>query len=1048
MRRFLLLALGLLMLATEFSPSTEGQQVARARQHRRRTVVIGNPPTPPPTGALAGGVWTEIPNSAMNILYNTAPPDPPFTAPPGGWPADIDDQWNANQGGNPSAGAAPNSFINIQDGESGGVCIGNELIVWGGGHNDGAHNGVFAVNALTGAWRRVTIPSQPVSTTFGSQTNPDGTPVSRHTYDHLATDGTYLYTTGGGLWPGGGGANSPNAWRLHIANAPSLQSSSPPWGWQNLADSPKAGPTGTLEYANGKLYELSNNGSALYDIATNIWTNGFTGSALALADTTLVYSPYTDFFYGVGNDLGWRKPASAWLNNSRTNLPSNPITAIHNPGNTYYPPEHRVVYWSGGPNLTTWNEDSQAWEVLTLAGDPGPSVLGTFPAAETFGRLSYCGGRIILVNGVQNNMWYVNVPEPAPVCGNDVVEEGEDCDAPSLPTATCSATCQSITPGPVCGNLIVETPEECDNDPAPPESGDGCSATCVSETVPAESPIRWTNYSTPPGGSLDAFDAWVDGICGLPRDQWTVYEVGPGQQYPSTSNVNIPTSGRAVVRIHWQATEYPRLVIQDKRCVEVIGIADGPGGPGVRSTDPTDLSWSNLPMLQGINAGKAYKLGDPVVDGGLIVRGVSVQNTTTSSCVVSPNNKRFLAIEDSNMHQCQQHGILTSPSNAEFYVRVLRTSWKQGASNHLLYIDRSARADIIDNSCSEPGGGHCIRSVAHVTHSSGNIASNVKLDGTVAAKWNKPGAVCEQGGQVLDLDCQIGMNPMEVYDCSDSLVEDNTVIKWELNQAPGCWNLRSRRDIFSCETEGKTPDGTAWIPLRPREFAAGQPFEEARYQSSGFWDIVRADIAANGNNSRFAFNSRFQDNQCFALGPNRAAGHIIAIDSSTPGHEPNSDIKGRVKDYVQNNPGLTCAQRAADTLATEPDMSWLFSHVVPDQEGSLCNSGTTPDFNSIPHPDNWTERQYLTYDTGNVLKFCPGAYPDSCTTTGTTKDINSNTRERVYYHPPFPQLPSLGCTSTPSTWPTFQAQCPGKAVNIIDLSGVLRIEISSADAEP
>ncbi|MGE0826880.1 MAG: DUF4215 domain-containing protein [Candidatus Binatia bacterium] len=99
-----------------------------------------------------------------------------------------------------------------------------------------------------------------------------------------------------------------------------------------------------------------------------------------------------------------------------------------------------------------------------------------------------------------------------PVCGNEVVESGEQCDDGNTVSGDgCSATCQTERcgdgkvdvgeecddgnnadedgcsaqctieepPGPVCGNGVVETGEECDDGNT--VGGDGCSATCETE---------------------------------------------------------------------------------------------------------------------------------------------------------------------------------------------------------------------------------------------------------------------------------------------------------------------------------------------------------------------------------------------------------------------------------------------------------------------------------------------------------------------------------------------------------------------------------------
>ncbi len=78
-----------------------------------------------------------------------------------------------------------------------------------------------------------------------------------------------------------------------------------------------------------------------------------------------------------------------------------------------------------------------------------------------------------------------NAPSPpGPVCGNGVVETGEQCDDGNTKSGDgCSATCQNEAPAPVCGNGVVEAGEQCDDGNT--KSGDGCSPTCQNETPAA-----------------------------------------------------------------------------------------------------------------------------------------------------------------------------------------------------------------------------------------------------------------------------------------------------------------------------------------------------------------------------------------------------------------------------------------------------------------------------------------------------------------------------------------------------------------------------------
>ena len=73
-------------------------------------------------------------------------------------------------------------------------------------------------------------------------------------------------------------------------------------------------------------------------------------------------------------------------------------------------------------------------------------------------------------------------PPPPPVCGNGILEPGEQCDDGNLVNGDgCSSTCTIETPPPppVCGNGIVEAGEQCDDGNL--INGDGCSCTCTLE---------------------------------------------------------------------------------------------------------------------------------------------------------------------------------------------------------------------------------------------------------------------------------------------------------------------------------------------------------------------------------------------------------------------------------------------------------------------------------------------------------------------------------------------------------------------------------------
>ncbi len=68
-----------------------------------------------------------------------------------------------------------------------------------------------------------------------------------------------------------------------------------------------------------------------------------------------------------------------------------------------------------------------------------------------------------------------------PVCGNNVVEPGEDCEPPN--SATCDVNCKKV----VCGDGVIAGNEQCDDGNT--KNLDGCDSTCRYETV-----MRYTTF--------------------------------------------------------------------------------------------------------------------------------------------------------------------------------------------------------------------------------------------------------------------------------------------------------------------------------------------------------------------------------------------------------------------------------------------------------------------------------------------------------------------------------------------------------------------------
>lgn len=90
-----------------------------------------------------------------------------------------------------------------------------------------------------------------------------------------------------------------------------------------------------------------------------------------------------------------------------------------------------------------------------------------------------CFGPSLLLGGLGGCARAVN-PSGDPVCGNSILETGEECDDGNTTSGDdCSATCL-LELQTNCGNSLIDVGEECDDGNT--LAGDGCSDVCLLET--------------------------------------------------------------------------------------------------------------------------------------------------------------------------------------------------------------------------------------------------------------------------------------------------------------------------------------------------------------------------------------------------------------------------------------------------------------------------------------------------------------------------------------------------------------------------------------
>lgn len=132
----------------------------------------------------------------------------------------------------------------------------------------------------------------------------------------------------------------------------------------------------------------------------------------------------------------------------------------------------KVRYWTNKNNLRLSLTTSKAEWTLILAELTKEYYAQVFPVDENW-----------IVNGEPSDIIKIwPLKEPDPICGNGIVESGEECDDGNiLGNDWCNALCVIEAPTPICGNWKIEEGEECDDGNI--LNNDWCNAVCKIQSV-------------------------------------------------------------------------------------------------------------------------------------------------------------------------------------------------------------------------------------------------------------------------------------------------------------------------------------------------------------------------------------------------------------------------------------------------------------------------------------------------------------------------------------------------------------------------------------
>jgi hypothetical protein len=322
---------------------------------------------PPQIASLLPGQWMELPNTSIRSVL----PDPV----PKGNPTAITQAWN---------GGAVDTRR-------------SRLLVWGGGHGDYWGNEVYALDLPTLSIQRVVEPSPRTAEAQCTSALPDGTPVSRHTYDGLSyiAHADRLFSAGGAMAPCGNG--EPATWTYDFGASR--------WTLQ-VPKSPMQTQLGTMaayDPVSKKVYVKDQADFYAYTPDTNSYAKLNTVRQVVDYHLSAAIDTRRRKFVMIGDGVRVIDLATNQMTAMvTTNAPSF-VTSKQSPGVEYDPVADRIVAWHGGSNVYALDMDTGAWtQVAANAGPTAPA-----PTQGTFGRWGYVPGYrvFVLVNDIDQNAW-------------------------------------------------------------------------------------------------------------------------------------------------------------------------------------------------------------------------------------------------------------------------------------------------------------------------------------------------------------------------------------------------------------------------------------------------------------------------------------------------------------------------------------------------------------------------------------------------------------------------------------------------------------------
>lgn len=300
-----------------------------------------------------------------------------------------------------------------------------QLIVWGGGHNDYFGNEVYALKLSTLAWSELTQPDLGYPATYpGNGLLANGNPVGRHTYDNLAflpTQNLFFACHGNDFQ-----SNTDNhTWTLN----PSTQNPSAIGAWVKRDDIPGSNVGGSGIFPGSSCAYDPTSGHVFFVgddmFGLDEWNpSAGTGSQWTITNGNSQQLPAQQMKCAIKpgdrmivTGLGFTVsiPISGINKGVFTTLVTTGDKTIENanaPGFVFHPPSGKFVGWNGGLTLYVFDTATNAWTVHAMTANTSPSTGFNTPTAVqpdgTYGRFFYDAAHDVFgaVNDVAQNVFF------------------------------------------------------------------------------------------------------------------------------------------------------------------------------------------------------------------------------------------------------------------------------------------------------------------------------------------------------------------------------------------------------------------------------------------------------------------------------------------------------------------------------------------------------------------------------------------------------------------------------------------------------------------